>query len=422
MTVEKTVIDNLRIITPKVTTKTLVVDGVTINKISQVVADEQDAIPVGSALQTWLNTVLVDIDDRLTEFENETIVSYTHPATHPASMITETATRVWLTTDLRDKLDSIATGANNYVHPATHSADMINESATRVWLTPELRNKLNGIAVGANNYTHPLTHPASMIEGFLTPDGFVNAEFIKELSVQRINNRHNVQTGFIYTGPGVDYNDYTNAPIISIVDLGTNEFAIRVTPTVSNPLIAVISNGFNTTIGNVDSIVVCTEVITTPSIVSYGTFVPGDEVYVILKKDKTLYLSKTYTFDSSSMISTPVEEVPIAMIKIGDNNDVISLVPAIRNKYQTTITNYLPYTTQSVSIGNRLFTEQVHIQILRQQQGQTDWTVVNGYTNTPNQYNVYPVIGKYEIILHTPNYISEGMPEARFKINLIRAF
>jgi hypothetical protein len=43
------------------------------------------------------------------------------------------------------KLDHIDANANNYVHPNSHSADIITESATKKFVTPDMYNKLLGI-------------------------------------------------------------------------------------------------------------------------------------------------------------------------------------------------------------------------------------------------------------------------------------
>lgn len=78
------------------------------------------------------------------------------------------------------KLDGVAAGANNYAHPATHPATMITEDTTHRFATDTEKSawnakastsaatstvaglmsaadkaKLDGVAAGANNYTHP---------------------------------------------------------------------------------------------------------------------------------------------------------------------------------------------------------------------------------------------------------------------------
>ena len=180
--------------------------------------------------------------------------AYTHPATHPASMITETSEKrfvsdtekaAWnakatesfvteaianaqlnggqggsvdlsgyvtttaLNTALNEKVDKVSgkslstndytnaektklagieANANNYSHPSSHPASIITETSEKRFVsdnekatwnnkvdkisgkglstndyTTEEKNKLQGIAVNANNYTHPDKHPASII-------------------------------------------------------------------------------------------------------------------------------------------------------------------------------------------------------------------------------------------------------------------
>lgn len=88
----------------------------------------------------------------------------------------------------KKKLDGVAAGANNYQHPASHPATMIAQDETHRFITDAERKawnekpggnmastttaglmsaadkqKLDGVATGANNYVHPASHPATMI-------------------------------------------------------------------------------------------------------------------------------------------------------------------------------------------------------------------------------------------------------------------
>ena len=191
--------------------------------------------------------------------------AYTHPATHPASMITETSEKrfvsdtekaAWnakatesfvteaianaqlnggqggsvdlsgyvtttaLNTALNEKVDKVSgkslstndytnaektklagieANANNYSHPSSHPASIITETSEKRFVsnnekatwnnkvdkisgkglstndyTNAEKNKLQGIAVNANNYTHPSSHPASFISESTTQQ-FVTA-------------------------------------------------------------------------------------------------------------------------------------------------------------------------------------------------------------------------------------------------------
>ena len=68
-----------------------------------------------------------------------------------------------MTPALLTKLNGIAANANNYTHPTSHPASMIAQDTTHRFMTDTERTKLNGIAANANNYTHPANHPASII-------------------------------------------------------------------------------------------------------------------------------------------------------------------------------------------------------------------------------------------------------------------
>lgn len=61
------------------------------------------------------------------------------------------------------KLNGVAAGANNYTHPSTHPPSIIAQDASNRFMTDAERTKLSGIAAGANAYVHPSTHPATII-------------------------------------------------------------------------------------------------------------------------------------------------------------------------------------------------------------------------------------------------------------------
>ena len=76
--------------------------------------------------------------------------NYTHPSSHPASIITETSEKRFVT-------DNEKATWNNKVDKISGKGLSTNDYTT------EEKNKLQGIAVNANNYTHPDKHPASII-------------------------------------------------------------------------------------------------------------------------------------------------------------------------------------------------------------------------------------------------------------------
>jgi len=139
--------------------------------------------------------------------------NYTHPSSHPASIITQDANNRFVTdaekttwntkasTSVattsanglmgaadKSKLDGVDTGANNYTHPSSHAASIITQDANNRFVTDAEKttwnakastavattsanglmgaadkSKLDGVATGANNYTHPSSHAASII-------------------------------------------------------------------------------------------------------------------------------------------------------------------------------------------------------------------------------------------------------------------
>ena len=76
--------------------------------------------------------------------------NYSHPSSHPASIITETSEKRFVT-------DNEKATWNNKVDKISGKGLSTNDYTT------EEKNKLQGIAVNANNYTHPDKHPASII-------------------------------------------------------------------------------------------------------------------------------------------------------------------------------------------------------------------------------------------------------------------
>ncbi len=83
--------------------------------------------------------------------EQDTV--YIHPSEHPASMITESATRRFVSDTEKSTWNTV-----------TDKVDKVSgkQLSTEDYTTAE-KTKLSGIASGANNYTHPTSHPASMV-------------------------------------------------------------------------------------------------------------------------------------------------------------------------------------------------------------------------------------------------------------------
>ena len=139
------------------------------------------------------------------------------------------------TTAEKNKLSGIADGANNYTHPDTHPASIIEEDASHRFVTDAEKttwnnkvdkadgmglssndyttaekNKLSGIEDGANNYTHPDTHPASMIEQD------ASHRFVTDAEKTAWNGKVDK-----VAGKGLSTNDYTTAEKNSLADILT---------------------------------------------------------------------------------------------------------------------------------------------------------------------------------------------------------
>lgn len=197
---------------------------------------------------------------------------YTHPANHPATIITEDATHRFVTdtekstwngkastavvttsanglmskTD-KAKLDGVANGANAYVHPNNHPATIITEDVTHRFVTDTEKNtwngkagtsvatasanglmsktdksKLDGIAAGANNYVHPTKHPASII----TQDA--NNRFVTDSEKSKWNGLFNTtKSNLALAGSLVAATGYTNAIHLSKDGIVTINFGVR---------------------------------------------------------------------------------------------------------------------------------------------------------------------------------------------------
>ena len=157
--------------------------------------------------------------NKLNEIDLENMTTYTHPSTHPASMITESAdvAKTGNYADLINKptLSAVATSndyndlinkPSAYTHPATHPASMIEETTNCKIMTADERAKLAGIVAGANNYIHPDTHPASMITGL--------TEYITSLGYGKVASGS-------YTGNGSGISYVTTNP--TSVSMGSSD-------------------------------------------------------------------------------------------------------------------------------------------------------------------------------------------------------
>ena len=72
-----------------------------------------------------------------------------------------------------------------YSHPATHPASMIEEEPDKRFLTDAERNKLSNIENNANNYQHPIKHDPSIIEQDST------SRFVSDIEKANWNDKYN---------------------------------------------------------------------------------------------------------------------------------------------------------------------------------------------------------------------------------------
>lgn len=109
--------------------------------------------------------------------------SYTHPSTHPATMIEEDPNHRFMTDAEKQKLQNLSGGADAFsniiVGGVTIAADIMSDTleivaGDNITLTPDAGTDKITIASKDTVYTHPLTHSATMIEEtserkFMTP-------------------------------------------------------------------------------------------------------------------------------------------------------------------------------------------------------------------------------------------------------------
>ena len=144
---------------------------------------------------------------------------YTHPSTHPASMITQDASHrfvsdteksTWngkastaeatqsqkglMSAADKKKLDGVETGANKYVHPTSSGNKHIPSGGKSGQI---LRWSADGTAAWGEDkdtvYIHPTNHPASMI----TPDA--NHRFVSDTEKSTWNGKIGADTGITFS-------------------------------------------------------------------------------------------------------------------------------------------------------------------------------------------------------------------------------
>ncbi|MER2126280.1 hypothetical protein [Solibacillus sp.] len=155
----------------------------------------------------------------------------------------------------KSKLDGIAAGANNYTHPSTHPASIITEQTNKRFMTDAERTKLTGIAAGANNYVHPANHPASIItqdaNNLFTTDAEKTAWNAKETTSGAQTKANTAESNAKkytdqHSNDDIAHNRYGTAT-------GTNALVVTLTPAPSK-LVAGITLRFKNTTANTGAV------------------------------------------------------------------------------------------------------------------------------------------------------------------------
>lgn len=174
---------------------------------------------------------LFDADDKdKLDGIDENANNYTHPETHPASIITTDETHMWITDTEKSKLAGIAPNANNYTHPETHSPDIIVETSLKQFITSAERQIIASfIPTGeVSEYVHPESHPASMIVEDTTHRWFTDSERTKltGISAGAVKTASSATNGYVEID-GEDVKVYThpaNHTASQITESGSKQF------------------------------------------------------------------------------------------------------------------------------------------------------------------------------------------------------
>lgn len=163
------------------------------------------------------------------------------------------------TTAEKTKLSNIASGANNYTHPTTHPASIIEQNSNNRFVTDAEKatwdskaststattsanglmsstdkTKLDGIATGANNYVHPTTHNPNII----VQDS--NNRFVTDAQISTWNGKANLASP-----------TFTGTPTAPTATVGTNTTQLATTAFVKQEINSVIiTTGLATTSTN----------------------------------------------------------------------------------------------------------------------------------------------------------------------------
>ena len=165
--------------------------------------------------------------------------NYSHPASHPASMITESTSKRFVSdtekadwnakaeTDVatsgadglmaaadKSKLDGVAANANNYSHPASHPATMITEDSSNRFVSDTEKSTWNGkLDKAGGTVTGDLTVSGDLtVEGTTTSIDTVNLE-IEDNVVLLNSNQTGTPPTTLRSGIEVERGDADNVKV-----------------------------------------------------------------------------------------------------------------------------------------------------------------------------------------------------------------
>lgn len=150
-----------------------------------------------SAASTTVNGFMSSTDKSKLDSIAENANNYIHPASHPATMITEDTSHRFVTdlekTEWNGKQDPETTLAGYGITDATPLSHVGSTGTSHGVATSDVngfmsstdKSKLDGVEAGANNYIHPTTHAASII----TEDA--DHRFVTDLEKSTWNGKQN---------------------------------------------------------------------------------------------------------------------------------------------------------------------------------------------------------------------------------------
>lgn len=163
-----------------------------------------------------------DDDTKADYIKNKPVIpeEYTHPETHPVSMITGLSDVA--TSGNYEDLTNKPNIPEAYEHPSTHPVDMIT-GLSGVAVSGDYNDLINKPDI-SGEYIHPESHPASMITGLANIatsgnyEDLSNKPTIPEAYVHPENHPASMIEGLASVATSGSYNDLTDKPSIPSID------------------------------------------------------------------------------------------------------------------------------------------------------------------------------------------------------------